>query len=253
MRLLIEAGFIFGDSILHRLDPRIKVFAAGIFSVVVAVSDRFLALVPAFFIALFYIILARLPIQSVFNRLLIVNAFIFFLWLLLPFTTDGFPLFSIGPLTATKEGILLATLISLKSNTIILALMALMSTMSIFTMGRALRDLHVPSKIVHLIFMTYRYIHVIYQEYNRLIQAMKIRGFHPGNNIHTYRTYAYLVGMLLVKSYERAERVHAAMLCRGFHGKFHDLREFHINTKDLIILVLMLVGVSGIALLQWMR
>lgn len=248
---MIDEGFILGDSVIHRLDPRIKAFVAGIFSIVVAVSDRFQALVPALLIAIFFIILASLPFRKVVLRLLFVNAFIFFLWILLPFTTGGIPIFSLGPLTATKEGILLATLITLKSNTIILALMALMSTMSIFTMGRALKDLYIPLKIVHLIFLTYRYIHVIYLEYNRLIQAMKIRGFHPGNNIHTYRTYAYLVGMLLVKSYERAERVHAAMLCRGFRGQFYDLKEFDLNTKDLIILFLMLVGVSGIALLQW--
>ena len=212
---MLEEGFIVGDSVIHRLDPRIKTFVAGVFSIVVAVSDRFPALIPALLIALSFIFLARLPIRRVIVRLLIVNAFIFFLWLLLPFTTEGSPLFSLGPLTATKAGILLATLITLKSNTIILALMALISTMSIFTMGRALRDLRIPAKIVHLIFLTYRYIHVIYLEYHRLIQAAKIRGFHPGNNIHTYRTYSYLIGMLLVKSYERAERVRAAMLCRG--------------------------------------
>lgn len=249
---VLEEGFIVGNSVIHRLDPRIKTFVAGIFSIVVAVSDRFSALIPALLIALSFTFLARLPIQRVVVRLLIVNAFVLFLWLLLPFTTEGAPLFSLGPLTATKAGILLATLITLKSNTIILTLMALMSTMSIFTMGRALRDLRVPVKFVNLIFLTYRYIHVIYLEYRRLIQAAKIRGFHPGNNIHTYRTYAYLVGMLLVKSYERAERVRAAMLCRGFQGKFYDLREFNLNAKDLVILFLMLTGVSGIALLQWL-
>jgi len=248
---VLEEGFIAGDSVIHRLDPRVKSIIAGIFSIVVAVSDRFLALIPAFLIALFFVFLAKLPAQRVFYRLLIVNSFVFFLWLLLPFTTKGPPLFSIGPLIATKAGILSVALITLKSNTIILALMALMATMSVFTMGRALSDLCVPSKIVHLIFLTYRYIHVINIEYRRLIKAAKIRGFHPGNNLHTYRTYAYLVGMLLVKSYERAERVRAAMLCRGFRGKFYDLREFELRTTDIIVMFLMLIGISGIALLQW--
>ena len=89
-------------------------------------------------------------------------------------------------------------------------------------------------------------------EYSRLIKAVKIRGFQAGNNLHTYRTYAYLVGMLLVKSYERAERVRAAMLCRGFRGIFYDLREFELKPSDLIIMFLMLIGVSGVALLQWL-
>jgi cobalt/nickel transport system permease protein len=248
---VLEEGFIAGDSVIHRLDPRVKSIVAGIFSIVVAVSDRFLALIPALLIALLFVFLARLPIKKVFSRFLIVNGFILFLWVLLPFTTKGTALFSIGPLTATNAGILIATLITLKSNAIILTFIALMSTMSVFTMGRALSDLRVPSKIVHLVFLTYRYIHVINMEYRRLIKAAKIRGFHPGNNLHTYRTYAYLVGMLLVKSYERAERVRAAMLCRGFRGKFYDLMEFELKSTDLIVLFLMLIGVSLIALLQW--
>jgi cobalt/nickel transport system permease protein len=248
---VFEERFIEGESLIHRLDPRVKSIVAGIFSIVVAVSDRFTALIPALIIAITFIILARLSVREVLARLLIVNGFIFFLWVVLPFTTDGSPLFSVGPLTATRAGIHSAALITLKSNSIILALIALTSTMSVFTLGRALGELHIPSKIVHLIFLSYRYIHVIYQEYHRLIKAAKIRGFCPRNNIHTYRTYAYLVGMLFVKSYDRAERVRAAMLCRGFQGKFYDLKEFELNTTDLVSMVLMLMGVSGIVILQW--
>jgi cobalt/nickel transport system permease protein len=248
---VFEERFIEGDSLIHRLDPRVKSIVAGTFSIVVAVSDRFTALIPALIIAITLIILARLSVREVLARLLIVNGFILFLWVVLPFTTDGSPLFSIGPLTATGAGVHSAALITLKSNTIILALIALTSTMSVFTLGRALGDLRIPSKIVHLIFLSYRYIHVIYQEYHRLINAAKIRGFHPRNNIHTYRTYAYLVGMLFVKSYDRAERVRAAMLCRGFQGKFYDLKDFGLNKTDLAAMVLMLIGVSGIVILQW--
>lgn len=248
---MFEERFIEGDSLIHRLDPRVKSIVAGIFSIVVAVSDRFAALIPALMIAVTFIILARLSVRDVIARLLIVNGFIFFLWVILPFTTEGFPLFSVGPLTATRAGIRDAALITLKSNTIILALIALTTTMSVFTLGRALGDLHIPSKVVHLIFLSYRYIHVMYQEYRRLIKAAKIRGFHPRNNIHTYRTYAYLVGMLFVKSYDRAERVRAAMLCRGFQGKFYDLKDFQLNATDLVMMVLMLMGVWVIVLLQW--
>ena len=250
---MFEEGFIEGDSLIHRLDPRIRWIVAATFSVVVAVADRFMALIPALIISLIFIFLAKLSIQKVLARLLIVNGFILFLWFMLPFTTDGSPVFSFGPLTATKEGIHLAILITLKSNTIILALLALTATMSVFTMGRALGDLHVPSKIVYLIFLTYRYIHVIHMEYRRLVKTLKIRGFSPRNNLHTYRTYAYLVGMLLVKSSDRAERVRAAMLCRGFQGKFYDLRDFELSVSDFVMMVLMLMSVSVIAMLQWIR
>ena len=250
---MIEEFFINGNSIIHRLDPRVKTIVAGSFSLVVAVSDRFVALIPAFLLALSFIFLARIPLKKVLSRLLIVNGLILLLWFFIPFTMEGKRLFKLGPLIATSEGITYSALITIKSNAIILSLIALLATMSIFTMGRAMRHLHVPAKIVHLLFFTYRYIHVIYMEYQRLIKAIKIRGFHPGTSMHTYRTYAYLVGMLLVKSHARAERVRAAMLCRGFRGRFYDLMEFSFKTSDLLIMTLMLLAVCVVGLLQWTR
>ena len=248
---MIEEGFINGDSIIHRLDPRIKIILSSAFSIVVAVSDRFMALIPAVILAFFFVLLAGLSLKKVCFRLLIVNGLILLLWLFLPFTFGSEQLFAIGPLNATREGIIYSALITLKSNAIILALIALIASMSIFTLGHAMRNLHVPSKLIHLFLFTFRYIHVIYLEYQRLMNALKIRGFNPGTNIHTYKTYAYLVGMLLVKSYDRAERVKSAMLCRGFSGRFYDLSEFSFRPRDWVIVVLLLLATTCIGLLQW--
>jgi energy-coupling factor transporter transmembrane protein EcfT len=106
-------------------------------------------------------------------------------------------------------------------------------------------------KMVLLFFFTYRHVHVIHQEYQRLIRTLKVRGFRNRTSLHTYRTYAYLVGMLMVKTYERAERLHKAMICRGFNGAFYDLSEFTVTTQDVCIFVSMLLPVAGIVLLQW--
>ncbi len=250
---MIEESFFHGDSVIHRLDPRVRTVFAGLFSIVVATSDRLVALVPAMIIAVTFLLLARLSFRRVIARLLMVNGLILFLWFFLPFTTEGEPMFSVGPLKGTMEGIIHSTAITLKSNTILMTLMAFVATMPIFSLGRAMRSLHIPYKIVHLISFAYRYIHVIHTEYGRLMNAMKIRGFRPKNNLHTYRTYAYLVGMLLVKSYDRANRVQAAMLCRGFNGRFYDLGEFSPKTFDRVALGLLFLVTACIGLLQWTR
>jgi len=250
---VIEADFSEGNSIIHKLDPRVRTVAAFAFSIVVAVSDRFPALLFAIFTSIALVSLARLSIKLVLSRLLVVNILIFLLWLILPFTFEGERLFSLGPFTASMEGIIYSVLITIKSNSIILVLMALTATMSVFSMGKAMRHLYIPSKIVHLFLFTYRYIHAIHREYIRLRDAMDIRGFRPGTNMHTYRSYAYLIGMLLVKSHDRAERVRAAMLCRGFRGRFYDLSEFLLKPIDLIMLVIMLSAVTVVGLLQWTR
>ena len=248
---MIEEPFSTGNSIIHSLDPRVKIIVVTLFSVVVATSSRFLALLPALAISLFLVTMARLPIKKVFYRLLLVNGLILFLWLVLPFTYNGHKLFTIGPFIATKEGILLAGQITVKSNSILLSMIALLSTTQIFSLGHAMGQLHFPDKITHLFLFTFRYIHVIYQEYHRLINAMKMRGFVPRTNMHTYKSYAYLVGMLLVKSYDRAERIHKAMLCRGFNKKYHSLTQFSLKMEDIFCLSLMLAVISGLVVLQW--
>jgi cobalt/nickel transport system permease protein len=59
------------------------------------------------------------------------------------------------------------------------------------------------------------------------------------------------VGMLLVKSYDRAERVHKAMLCRGFSGKYFTLSRFSIKIGDIFYLSFMLAAILGLVILQW--
>jgi cobalt/nickel transport system permease protein len=248
---MIEEPFSVGNSVIHDLDPRVKIIVVALFSVVVATSSRFKALLPALAISLFLVAMTKLPIKKVFYRLLLVNGLILFLWFVLPFTYTGQKLFVIGPFIATKEGILLAGQITVKSNSILLSMIALLSTTQVFSLGHAMGQLHFPDKITHLFLFTFRYIHVIYKEYHKLTNAMRVRGFVPRTNMHTYKSYAYLVGMLLIRSYDRAERIHKAMLCRGFNRKYYSLTQFSLKIEDIICLALMSAAVSGLAILQW--
>ena len=250
---MIAEHFAIGDSFIHRLDPRVKIVVVFLFSVVVAVSTRFTVLVSALALGVCVTWLASLPTKELLRRLVPINIFIIFLWLFLPFTFEGKPLFSVGPLVGTHEGVLYATQITIKSNAIVVVLIALVSSTSILTLGHAMHELRVPKKIVHLFFFTYRYIHVIHREYLRLVNAMKARGFRPGTNMHTYKTYAYLVGMLLVRSSDRAERVRNAMLCRGFGGNLYSLSTFSMKREDVISLILMLGFILALGVLEWTK
>jgi len=250
---VIWEDFASVDSLIHHLDPRVKIVLVFLFSVVVAVSTRFVVLVSALALGVCVTWLARVPIKGLLRRLAPVNMLIIFLWFFLPFTVEGEPLFSVGPLVGTHEGVLYAARISIKSNVIIIMLIALVASTSILTLGHAMHELRVPKKIVHLFFFTYRYIHVIHREYLRLVNAMKVRGFRPGTNMHTYKTFAYLVGMILVRSSDRAQRVHNAMLCRGFRGNLYSLSEFSLKARDVISLILMLALILVLGVLEWTR
>jgi cobalt/nickel transport system permease protein len=247
---MLREPFAVGSSPLHRLDPRVRLAAAAMYSCTAALCREFPSLLAALAVSVALVALARLRAVEVFKRLLAVNGLVVFIWAVLPFTFPGDVVFRVGPFGAAREGIELAAQITLKSNAIVLAFMALVATMPIATAGHALHRLRVPDKIVHLMLMTYRYLFVLEQEYQRLARAAGMRGFRPGTNLHTYRTYAFLVGMLLVRAVDRAERVRWAMLCRGFQRKFHSLQEFRAGGGSLLFLLLISAAVLGITVLE---
>ncbi len=246
---LIKEKFSEGDSPLHRLDPRVKIIVAILFSVMVALTDKYILLTGGLLFAVGAIAVARLKIKEIISRLLVVNSFIFLLWLMLPFTFPGKNIYTLGSFNISQEGIKYALLITIKSNAIILAGIALLSTSSIFNLVHALRHLHFPDKLTQLFFFTYRYTQTIHSEYIRLNNAIKIRGFKPRTNFHTYRTYAYLIGMMLVRSYDRSKRVYSAMLCRGFKGKFWTLNHFVFKKSDVVAGIVLLSCMMGLMLL----
>ena len=248
---MIEEGFAYGNSIIHRLDPRVKALAAFGFAVITAIADRFEALVPALALSIVLVLAARLPVRAVAGRLAVVNGFVLLLWLIMPLTYPGETVFRLGPLAASREGVELALLITVKSNAVILACIALLSTVHLTVMGRALSRLRVPDKLVHILLFMLRYLGETWREYQRLGTAMKIRSFRPGTDLHTYRSYANMIGMLLVSSYSRAETVYAAMLCRGFRGEFHSLDDFEAAGRDLLFGATMAAALLFVAVLQW--
>ncbi|MEW6113644.1 MAG: cobalt ECF transporter T component CbiQ [Thermodesulfobacteriota bacterium] len=242
--------FALGDSIIHRLDPRAKIIAAAAFSTAVALNTSLAVTGAALTIPVLLVLAARMNLRAVLRRLLIVNSFVFLLWVFLPFTYPGHVLWSAGPMHIHKEGLLFAALITLKSNVIVLTLMALLGTSPVFHLVHALSHMGVPEKLVHIFFFCFRYVHVIHQEYHRLIDAMKIRAFRPRTNLHTYRAYAYLVGMLLVRSFDRSLRIMEAMRCRGFNGKFYILHHYNMRQTDYLVTATSLLLSSSLLVLS---
>ncbi len=224
--------FARGSTWVHQLDPRIKIIVAAVFSVLVALNNNPVASLFSLVLPIGLVLAAKLDPQAVFIRLAIVNGFIAFMWIFLPFTTPGDTVLTVGPLSIQRQGITLAFLITVKSNSIVLMAIALLATSQIFTLVHALSHLGMPNKLVHLFFFCFRYIHVIHGEYHRLVNAMKMRGFKPKTDIHTYRSYAYLVGMLLVRSFDRSKRILNAMKCRGFKGTFYILHSYEMKSVD---------------------
>ena len=250
---MIRESFAEGNSWIHGIDPRLRVIGAAAFAVVVAVSYDFTALFIGLILSLCMVLSARLDIRAVAQRLLAPVIFLLLLWAVLPWSYEGDALAVLGPVTITRQGVTLCAQISLKTVCLMVAFMALVATMTVDTLGHSLNRLRLPDKMVHLLLITYRYLFVIEQEYQRLVRAMKIRNFHPKTNLHSYRTYAYLVGMLFVRASERARRVHSAMICRGFHGRFISLRSFPRNPLNLVFGLGIIISLALLIMLEWVK
>lgn len=242
--------FAHGHSIFHRMDPRAKLLAAAAFSIVVGISTTNSALWAALPIGIAVLLAARLPLLPLVKRLWAVNIFVAFLWLVLPWRLELGQGLS-WSLVWDPRGLALAGKVTLKTNAIVMILIGLLSTSPINNLFHALAHLRAPAKLVHLFLFFYRYLHVLHREYHKLSLAIKARGFQPANNRHTYRTYAHLAGMVLVKSYDRAERVYQAMLCRGFNGTYWLLDHFHWSSRENWFLVLWGAVMAGLIVLSW--
>ena len=250
---MIEEPFAQGKSIIHRIDPRFKIVIAVALSIATAISYRFPALFFALGLSLLLVVVARLNVTAVLKKLMVVLGFLFLLWLVLPLTYEGETLARIGPLNIMRPGVILSAQITVKSLSILMLLIALLNTTGLVPLGHAMDRLGLPVKIVHLLLMSYRYIFVIEQEYRRLSRAITIRGFTPGTNLHTYRTYAYLIGMIFVRAAERADQVYKAMRCRGFNGRFYCLAEFPSHHRNWIFAGLMTTSIAVLLWLEWIN
>jgi cobalt/nickel transport system permease protein len=239
-------------ALIQHIDPRLRIVTAAAFSVVVALAGRFAVLWFALAVSLLAAVLAGIGFFGALRRLAPFNLLVLLLLVLLPLSTAGTTLMSLGPFHFSREGLLLAAAVAIKGNAIVLAVMVLLGTLEAATLGHALSHFYVPEKLTHLLLFTVRYLEVLHRESLRLRAAMKVRAFRPRMNLHTYRSYGYLVGMLLVRSLDRSERIVAAMKCRGFQGRFYLLDHFALSRRDLPFAIISLLILLAMALLEWL-
>lgn len=227
--------YIDTPSPIHRFDPRARLIVSVLLLPVIALANRPGPLMGTLLAVLLLIGIFRLPLRTLGRRLLALNTFLA-LWWITAAWLDPDP------------GTQIVLLGALKANAMLLLLSLLVSTIDLVSLGHALAHLRVPGKLVHLFLFTVRYTEVLWIEHQRMQRALRARAFRPRVDAHTYRTLSRLVGMLLVRSLDRADRVLAAMRCRGYRGQFHLLHHFHYHRRDVWFTS---AGLATALLLAW--
>lgn len=239
------------SSYVTEIDPRTRILLTLLFAITVVTLGSFKSLFFALGLSFTAILASDMPFVKTFRRVLMMDSFVIFMLATLPFTIPGNEAFSLFGFPASWQGLERAAQIALRANAIILMMLSLIGNLEPVTFGHALFRLKVPESLVQLLLFTIRYIEVIHQEYLRLRISMKARCFRPSNSRHTYISFGYLIGMMLVRAMDRSERILEAMKCRGFSGQILILDHLEFSKKDLIFSSLFITGLLFLFLLEY--
>lgn len=206
------------ETVIHKLHPLVKLLTTVSYLTVVVSFGRYevAGLLPLFFYPVMVLALAELPVKPILLRILLVSPFIIGIGILNPvFDQQTFVLagreFSRGWVTFLS--------ILLKSGLTVTAALLLIATTGMDRLAGALRILKVPRVFVLQLLLTYRYISVLMEEVARTLRAYSLRA--PKQKGVHRSAWGSLAGQLLLRTFDRAQRIYEAMCLRGFSGEYH--------------------------------
>jgi cobalt/nickel transport system permease protein len=209
------------DSPLHILEARTKLlaFTALIVAVLCIPGDRSLLFVVYFFASIILMGVSQIPLTYIIGRAFVILPFIVLASLAAPW--KDYP----GLVILFARAILCLILLILLTNT------------TRFTeLLRGLRKLGCPQILVMNLSFLYRYLFVLTEEALRMKQARDCRRVGRAPLKEEFKILSSMLGTLLIRSFERAERMHSAMLSRGFAGEFHVMSPRQFTWRDLVFL-----------------
>jgi len=222
------------DTPLHRIDPRAKLLTTLAFIVVVLSYGKHqlaplmpLAVYPAVLIAL-----GDVPLKFIARKLLIVSPFVLFVGLFNPLL-DRQTMLTVGPLEISGGWVSYASIL-LRFVLTVSATLALVAGTGIHNLCRGMERLGVPSVFTVQVLMLYRYLFVLVSEGSRMSRARALRS--AGGRGMGPRALGAMLGSLLLRTLGRAQRVHAAMCCRGFDGHIRTIEALRLRARDVAFL-----------------
>jgi cobalt/nickel transport system permease protein len=240
----LHATGVAGDSSsrVHRLDPRAKLLGFAAITVI-AVSAPLSAWASYAACAMALLVtaaVARVGPATIWARARIVLPVVVFVALFLPFARKGGAQIELGPLTVSEAG--LATFATVSAKAVLGTVSAVMlgATTSYPDVLHALERLRSPRLLVLIAAFMYRYLHVIAGEGRRMRAALAARGYRPSHALQA-AAMGRVATALFLRSYERGERVHLAMLARGWSTTVPRLDPLVLRRADVVFLFAVLV------------
>lgn len=217
-----------GNTIIHKLDPRIKILITLIFIITLFFIDSF---TPYLFVIAFIltsIFLSKVPLKYILKGLKPLFIIILITFLINAMLTPGELIFSIGPISITVEGLRQATFMALRLIFLVVGTSLLTLTTSPISLTDGIEKLLNPFKKIGLpahelaMMMTIalRFIPTLLEETDKIMKAQMARGadFESGNIMKRAKSLIPLLVPLFISAFRRADELAMAMEARGYRG-----------------------------------
>ena len=228
--------FVGEDTFIHNIDPRCKTVLTILFTITVISFGRYetVMLLPLFAFPLFIIINSEIPVMYLTKKILFVSPFAFSIAIVNPFIEHQTVTY-IGSIPISGGWLSFTSIMLRFFLTSGVALLLLLTT-GMYDISKALEKLGVPRIFTMQLFFLCRYIFSLTEDASRIERARAARSF--GNKGKGVKVFNHIISSLFVRSLERAERVYAAMRCRGFDGSVKTLHQMSWKKSDTLFLLL---------------
>lgn len=247
-----------GDSIIHNLDPRVKISITFIFIINLFIINNFAGYIPSFLFLAFIILVSKIPGKFIFKGLKPIFIILVITALINIFLTSGTVLYKIGPLEITMEGLRLAGFMVLRLVFLIVGTSLLTLTTSPISLTDGIENLLNPFRrigvpaheLAMMMTIALRFIPTLLDETDKIMKAQMARGadFESGNIIRRAKNLVPLLVPLFISSFRRADDLAMAMEARCYRGGVNRtrLKQLKIMQRDVAALVVtgILVAVS---------
>ncbi len=217
-----------GKSVIHSLDPRFKIIITGIFISMLFAANSFIALGIGVVFLLLAFLLSKIPLKLMLKSLKPIIPIIIFTSVLNIFFITGVPLFKLGFIKITRDGLELSAFMIIRIVALIMGSSLLTYTTSPITLTDAIERLLSPLKkikvpvheLAMMMTIALRFIPTLIEETDKIISAQKARGadMESGNLLQRAKAMTPILIPLFVSAFRRAEELALAMECRCYQG-----------------------------------
>lgn len=220
------------DTVIHRLDPRVKLLITLAFIVAVVSFPKYAisGLTPFFIFPVLVMTLGDIPVGFILKKIVAVAPFAIFVGIFNPLLDSG-PGVHMGGVEISSGWISFGS-IMLKFMLTISAALLVVATTSFPGICHALERLGAPRMFVSQLMFLYRFIFILGEEAMRMVRARDLRAF----GALRIKDVIPLLGVLFIRTVDRSERVYQAMLARGFDGTVRINRTLALRTTDMLLL-----------------